>query len=618
MKRFQHLIISLFLIASMNAKADSWIDPTWRKMLDNSDVVALVEYVSSGDFNAKAKIVSMYKGALKVGDVIEISEFSNRYGPIDKMEKGDRYVVFLNRRDKSDQVLSYYVQSPTSGDLKVKGKNVQYDLTSTTFHQNQHFHSLKQFEEFLEAYYDRKKAPKLISQLRPRLLSDADPEVVAQHLMKLYFLGFDEFEEVYDEFADYGSVTTKYALAQLLGNVRNDQSREVLFKLLKDDSSLVQGEAVRQLKKEPIEIVGPLLVEHLKTASSRNYGPINLMDPVMNRSDGGKNEIIRALGEMRYKAAVPALLPLLNTNDPDQFKLVVESLKAIGSKEYIPYFNSNLLQKNEELASTIATFIVSDSLNECLPSLKYFISNCNRNSRRDQSWMITNLSALKSSDIKNFLLFDYQRFQTYADTLESRKQLKWNAAYIESFTRLKTKEARPYIYASIYDWMGISPDFVRNPALFDLKKSEERALSEKFNSLPDFKNYKLSHDIAFIRESEESTGKKVAVYHMIEVVIPSEEEPKSARQRIAKLLEIAPKNVYIRFDSGAYYNESQDRFDEKRPNNPANLFIEYAKAIPNQKDAAFLQALIDNGYISEPYYKERALDAIKSIKVALP
>ncbi len=640
MKLLRSIVILGFVLASFKAKADSWIDPSWREMLDTSNLVALVEYVNSGDFQAEAKIISVYKGNLKPGDLIWISNFSNRYGPIDKMEKGDKYVVFLNLIDQNeDRTFAYdeqlaqnlipkgfvdayknnrafWTPSPTSGDLKVKGKNVRYDLTSTTFHANQKFYSLRQFEQFLNAYFQKKPNAKLVSALRDGLISDSDPDQVSQHLMQLYFLGYDKYEEVYDEFADYAPENTKFALAQLLGNVKNDQSRNVLTKLLKDDSSRVQGEAVRQLKKEPVEIVGPLFVENLKKASPRNFGPGNLMNPVMNRIDGGKTEIIRALGEMKYKPAIPDfLLSLLNTDDPDQFELVIDALRAIGSRDYVNALNSNLLNKNDKLAYKIAEVIVSENLRECLPSLKYYLSNCDRN--KANRYLISKIAEFGDKETVSFLLFDYQRFLSDSQKLESDKQLDWNNAYIGAFTTLKAKEARNLIYNSIFDWTGFNLDFAKNPKLFEIKKASENEMKQKFGAFPEFKTYKLSHDIAFIKNtSDVSKGENPMVEHLIEVVIPSEDEPKVAREKLLSKLNIDPKNLYIKFDSGIYWQQIQTRFDKGK--DPTDAFAKYAEALPNLEDAAFFQALIDNNALRNSYQEYIFSEAIRKIRSSVP
>ena len=227
------ILISGFLF-SPESKSDTWLDPTWKQMLDSSEVVAMIQYTSNGSFRASAKVLAVYKGDLKTGDEIWISGFSNRYGPIDKVRYGDKYLVFLNRNQYVEQLYddsdkwreyvwgtyhvdietilmltvltggllvvfslfrsvsagksrasvewsallmmivvwcwhmglrdlasafkkrpAYSVSSPSSGDLKVYGDQVRYDLISTTYHREQSFYALETFESFLFAYYQK-------------------------------------------------------------------------------------------------------------------------------------------------------------------------------------------------------------------------------------------------------------------------------------------------------------------------------------------------------------------------------------------------------------------------------------------------------------------------------
>ncbi|MFW5852102.1 MAG: hypothetical protein ACOCWB_07760, partial [Bacteroidota bacterium] len=175
MKRLSIIITFILLtLSTFQVKADSWIDPDWKEMIDSSDVIALIEYTSEGDFRAKAKPLTIYKGQLNTSE-IWISGFSNRYGPIDEMSPGDKYIVFLNFYEPTDRTLeywqeqikedpeltdyyealkagnAYYVWTPTSGDLKVKGKTVQYDLLQTSYYGKQSFYPLDEFETFLKA-----------------------------------------------------------------------------------------------------------------------------------------------------------------------------------------------------------------------------------------------------------------------------------------------------------------------------------------------------------------------------------------------------------------------------------------------------------------------------------
>lgn len=648
MRRHIKILLTIICLTfTVQTKADSWVDPTWKRMLDSSDVIALVQYTSKGDYRASAKILTVYKGQLKTGDEIYISGFSNRYGPIDKMSKGDKYLVFLNLNQPDEKRIeywndelktkpglkkyvdalknnkAYYVWSPTSGDLKIKGKTVQYDLIQTSFYNKQNYYSLSEFEDFLITYNDRSKASdfcdKLITGLKP--VTESDP--TAQHLMKLFLLGCNKYNNIFEDYVKVNDPSSKYALAQLMGNIRSVESRNILIALLDDKHSIVQGEVVRQLKNEPAEIVAPILLKRLKTSSGANFGPSNIMDPVMNRIDGGKVEIIKTLGDLKYKAAVPDLLLLLDTENDDLFELVIAALKKIGSKEYIPYINKHLDNKTHELIYSISRLISEDSLVECLPSFKNFISTCDRNKHPSYEYTLSTCCGIghfKDSATIAFLLSDFKHFFTYKDTVNSGEQKDFTKEYIETFTDLKLKEARPLIYKSIYDWFGLNEDFGKSPKLFEVKKQLEDSIRTAFSSDLRKTGYELDHCIAFIENTGEVlSGKKPQVKYLIEITIPSTEASKGEEylDLLAKELNLPKENVYIRFSDGVYYKDIQNRFDKSISSTPIVSFLDYAKAIPDPADLAFLQGLLDNNFINDDYYQKRIIETIDEIKTSL-
>lgn len=644
-QHFKVWLAIIFLTLTVVAKADSWIDPTWKKMLDSSDVIALVEYTSNGDFRASARILNIYTGQLTIGDEIFVSGFSNRYGPIDKMKKGDRYVVFLNFNQPTEKGIeywekesvskpelktyvnaykknkAYYVWSPTSGDLKIQGKKVQYDLTQTSYYSKQNYYSLTAFENFLKAYNDMTKAvevnKKLLLKIKPANNSDSN----AQHLMQLFLLGYNQYNNIFEEYIKVKNPSSKYALAQLMSNIKTEKSRNILIALLDDKESIVQGETVRQLKNEPAEIVAPILVQHLKTSSEANFGPSNIMDPVMNTIDGGKIEIIKTLGELKHKPAVPHLLLLLDTENDQLFKLIIDALKNIGSREYIPYINKHLDNKTNNLIFRISMMIAEDSLVECLPSFKRFISTCNRNSHPNYEYTVSNCCGIghfKDRSTISFLLLDYKRFLTSKDSLESSKQKYWTRNYIETFTELKVKEARPLIHESIHNWFGLNEDFGKYPKLFDTKKQLEDSIKSVFAKRFEAKGYTLNYCIAFIENTDQvANGIKPKVKFIIEVTIPTTDKGDEHQALIVQSLNLPTENVYIRFKDGVYHIEKQDRFDENISSTPIDSYISYAKAIPYQPDVNFLQGLLDNNFVRDDYYQKRIKEAIEEIKTKL-
>jgi hypothetical protein len=644
--RLKLLLTISCLTLAVQSKADSWIDPDWKEMLDKSAVIALIQYTGNGDFRARAKILVVYKGQVKAGDEIWISGFSNRYGPIDKMKNGDRYIVFLNLQvptARSIEILdeelakkpelkefvvaykdkrSFYVWTATSGDLKVAGKTVQYDLTSTTFYKKQQFYSLKEFEDFLKAYHQQQNAAEFCKSLLNKLRPASEAALNTQLLMQLYLLGFNQYDDVFEQYTRVNNISSRYALAQLMGNIKTEPSRKILFTLVEDKNSLVQGEAARQLTNEPVELVGQILLKNLHSSSEVNFGSSNIMNPVMNAIDGGKVEIIRALGELKFKPAIPELLLLLDTDNERLFRLAIDALKNMGSREYIAYINKHLEKKTHNLIFPISTMIAEDSLIECLPDFRNFISTCNRNQHINYVYTISECCGIGHFNNKttiSFLLSDYERFFTYKDTLESSNQRSWTNAYFEIFTELKLKEARPLIYRSVYDWMGYNQDFGTNPALFKLKANLEDTFRHAFNNRLSSKQYALNHCIAFIENtSAVISGEAPVVRYMIEATIPlpssSFDKAEPHQEIIAKELNLPAKDIFIKFSDGIYYNAVQDRFAEHNTSTFIDNFLDYVKAVPDQASIKFLQGLLDHNCIRDKFYQDRIKEAIGEMK----
>jgi hypothetical protein len=643
---FFTLILTLRL--QHQAKADTWEDPTWETMLEKSDVIALIEYTNNGDFRAAAKIVKSYKGSLKTGDKIWISGFSNRYGPIDKANKGDKYIVFLNVNKPNKKNIAYWnkelktkpelkeyvsaykkrksysVWSPTSGDLKIKEKTIQYDLTQTSFYSKQNYYPLEQFEKFLITYINKSTDKAFVNDIISKLTPFSENELTCQYFMQLNLLHYSTYHSFFSAYVNASQPANRYALAKLMSNIDSEQSRTILITLLDDKNSIVQGEAVRSLKNGPVDIIAPILLSHLKTAGSENIGPSNIMNPLTNKAlDGGKVEIIKTLGELNYKPAIPELLPILDTDNDELFTLVIEVLKKMNCREYITYINKHLDQKTDNLIYEISKLIVAENLTECLPSYKHFITTCNRNKHPSYSYTLLKCCGLghfNDSTSISFLLSDFKHFFTYKDTLDNSKQKDWTNAYIETFTKLKVKEARPIIYNAIYDWCGLNEDFGKNQSLYTHKRNLEDSLKKTFERNLQGREFKWDHCIAFIENTTEiSQGTAPKANYQIQVTVPTTEasEGNGYVDLIAKELNLPRASVFIRFSDGVYFNAIQNRFDKEIMHTPLYSFIDFARAVPTHADIAFLQSLLDSKSISESYEQEKIKEAIKDIKSAI-
>ena len=639
-------------LSTFQVKADSWTDPDWKEMIDSSDVIALVEYTSEGDFRAKARPLIIYKGKLNTKE-IWISGFSNRYGPIDKMSPGDKYIVFLNFYEPTERALeywkeqikkepeltdyyealktgnAYYVWTPTSGDLKVKRKTVQYDLLQTSYYGKQNYYPLAEFETFLKATSQTKNS-KFHEELLKKVKSNATKEISAQYVMMLYLSSFKSYDSVFQTIANEQKPEPCYALAKLLGEVKDQKSRDILVQLLDNENSVVQGEVVRQLSDEAPEFIGPILLGHLDSAGEGGIYPSNLMDPVMNRIDGGKIEIIRTLGEINYKPAAKSLLPLLETEDDYIFELVINVLIQLDSKDFIPYINEHLIKRTKPLIFEICQIITDNDLKECKPALIEFISNHNRNDHPSYEYAISThmgLAHFDDQETRDFLLNDFENLLNNNDTIESDKLKDWIREYIETFKNLESKEARPLIYNSLFKWFGYNYDFAVHPELFTIKKSIEDSINQKALTILEGNNVAEIQTMVFISNTSEYGENFTPSYEQIilirlepsKIKLEGNDEIwsilKNVKEKLSEELNIPVDQISSR--SGSYVSNLDDRFDVDIDWSPMQKFYKYAIELPNENDLLFFRTLSQSGFAKDDFDKRQLNRTITEIEEKL-
>lgn len=627
MKRQTTLFTFILLTFSiLNVKADSWIDPSWSEMIDESDIIALVEYTTEGDVYAKAKARTVYKGKLETKEIL-ISNFSNRYGPIDTMRPGDRYIVFLKHNKPSESELkygekqinektaladyyqalkegrAYYVWSPTSGDLKVENGKVQYDLLQTSYYRKQAFYPLKEFESFLKATQLTNKS-KFHKKTLDQLKKNALEEHSSRNLIMLYLTSFNTYDEIFQTIVDDQQPSLCYALAKLLGKVKTDKSRDLLVQLLDNKNSIVQGEVVRQLSSENPAFIGPILLARLNSAGENGVYPSNIMDPAMNQIDGGKIEIIRTLGNIKYKPAAESLLPLLETTDRDLFELIVNVLIQLENNDFIPYINKHLKNRTKSMIFTISEIITENDLIACKPALMEFISNHDRSTHPSYEYTISSyygLAHFDDQETREFLLTDFENLLDSSELIESSKLNRWIREYIETFTELEFKEAKPLIYKSLFKWYGYNYDFALHPELFEIKNNIEDSVNRKVATILKDTDILEGKTLVFIHNTEEF-GKNFTpdfTYITLVNLDPSEITDISYEEVWVKMKELKEKLSTeltipierISFRRGPYINSYDERFDKSAYFTPMNKFYDYIIELPNEDDLFFLKAL---------------------------
>jgi hypothetical protein len=264
--------------------------------------------------------------------------------------------------------------------------------------------------------------------------------------------------------------------------------------------------------------------------------------------------------------------------------------------------------------------IAEDSLVECLPSFKNFISTCNRNKHPSPDYTISTccgIGKFNENSTISFLLSDYEKFLTYKDTLESSKQKSWTNQYIETFTELRIKEARLLIYKSIFDWHGLNEDFGKSKMLFEIKEKSETSYKANFSPTLVKKGYELNHVIAFIENTNEVlAGKTPKIKFIIEVKVPSDYKVKINFQEIVKEINLPESNISFRYNDGVYHGNIEDRFDKNISVTPLTKFINYAKLLPNKLDIDFFQNILDSNF-PVGNYRDDIIEAIEQIKKQL-
>ena len=651
------IFLAFFCLGLSFAKADTWFDPDWKEMMYLSDVIALVEYTQEGAFRAKAKPITIYKGQLK-SDEIWIGGFSNRYGPIDTMKVGDRYIVFLKRskltkRGKQhweeriaenpeledylkalEAGNSYFVWTPTSGDLKVMEDKVQYNLMTTTNYQHP-YHPLEEFEYFLRAAFQNDKQL-FFQETLNKVVNHSIDQQVAQYLFMLYLTGYNIFQPVFKTVADQKNPESDFALAKLMGQIKTKQSRDLLVQLLDNDNSVVQGEVVRQLANEDPKYVGPILLSHLPSSGETGMYPTNIMNPVRNSLNGGKLEIIKTFGQLKYKPAIEHLVPLLSTEDDYLFTLLVDVLVEMESKAFVPYLIQHLEKGTKTLIFEICQIITKNNLEECKKPLMEFIKAHNRNDHPSYEYAISKYMGLAHFDdleTRDFLLNDFSQLLATIDTLESSKQEDWIREYIEVFTELKEKRARPLVYQALFDWFGYNQDFADYPPLFSVKAQTEEELRETMiELLPDYplsgvqvlvhlkntaaiiKGQKPKYDyITWIKlDGDSLIGSKPLMDYNNPKVDTIFKYLNEVQQIISNSLDLAEDRITV--SCGSFWDNMEDRFDHDIAFSPMGKFYKYAQAVPNEKDLTFLEKLKESGFTKNEYEEIELQKVILEIK----
>ncbi|MEL6638451.1 MAG: HEAT repeat domain-containing protein [Bacteroidota bacterium] len=623
--------------------ADTWTNPSWPQMLQESKLIALVEYTSSGTYRARAKIVKTYRGQATAKE-IWIAGLSNRYGPIDEVQPGDRYLVFLrpsrlpyrNSERWKKQLAedpsfadyhaslsngqAYHVWTPSAGDLRVKRQRVQYSLLQTGFSDQHAFHPLRTFEQFL-ATIDQSNPFPFHRQMVGKLRKHLEEERATQHLLMLQLTGYHQYEVPYEGIAEVGTNEACLALARLLGQVEGALARDLLIRLLDHNNGLVQAEAVRQLSAEDADFIGPILLRQLTAANDPASYPEGLLRPGQERISPGLIQIIRSLGQLDYQAAIPTLLPLLDTEEAHLFSTVLYALHQLGTDAYVPYLNRKIKAGSSKQLSIIARFVTNNDIEACIPALMHFIAHHDKTEYPTQSTIISpqgGLAHFRSDSVEQFLYADFQSVLAMDGKAHRRSKGHWLGAYLNVFQQLDLTPDKALLYDALYDHYGLNQHFRNGAHHFRRKQQVEDSLVQLVSTIvhPIEPQAKITALVLIGRDLE-------VVDYTVHLQVPppqdrSTKEPEVLRSLSEQIYQRSSINQshLLRSSRSATFTDGARTiprsFDQLMVN-----FLRYLADHPDLQDLAFAQGLLDFGYAQSDFEKRLVNRCVEQMREKL-
>lgn len=513
----------------------------WKEWMDQSDIIAFVEYGQNDEGVSVAKVIKCYKGALNKGAEIGLSGmYKPQKSGLENLFKS-RYILCLS--ESQSDYFDVLASAP------VVMNRVECNLFKYREHETLRTTSLKQFESFLEAYLDPTKRPEVCKKIVRKLHLVDDAEKATLWLMQLYILEYNQYHDVFQSCLIYSKNSTRYALLKLMGNIHSTESRRIIAAYLKSRDLWLVGLAIQALGNEPPETVGPLLLEQFKIWKEKglkndiHYNITAVKDEPKNEfgriwdqvfgatyiSNGdsrvlseGYWEVIQALGKLQYKPAVPELLKFADECRRWDREEVLEVIKQIESGEYVNYLNGILESQNEELVSLAIKKILEDSLKECLPSLMNYISSIDRNANCNKSFIVSRtsgLGAFNDSITRNFLVVDFKKFENSRANFTCSNIEEWYLEYISSFKPHGEDCAHSVANEYLFNTYALNEDFGKYPSLFKIKKDLEEAAIARFQKILNENGYEwlsIVNAIAYIENTEEVIlGKAPKVHYAI-------------------------------------------------------------------------------------------------------
>lgn len=492
-------ICVLLASLALPAGASTWIDPDWKGLLVDSALIVQVEVVEGGAYVARVRVVATLKGRAPA-EVLWVGGFNNPHWPEhgiaeQALVKGKSFVLFLQPIDAATPVSdegpaglreavaaghAYTVPTPSSGDLPIEGGSVRFHLTRTSYPHVCELRPLAELTALIAAAL-RCSVPggtgadrAYLDGARERLARAEAPQEQAHWLTALTLCGEVRGDGL-DALAGSEAPAVRFAVARLAGQVAGDPRRVLLLRLLGDKDGVVAGEAVRQLACGAAEDIGPLLLARLDTVAEGSSGPGSIMNPIRNQLDDGKREIVRALGELRYRPAGAKLAPYLETDDDVLFGLVLATLDRLEYTDYVPHLEWQL--RHGTLIYEVTERIEAQKLSATRPSLEQVLRTRGDLSRHHRSCIVRALGAVGNSDSATLLAGELraalERPGSDHDDIRNGNDL------LQAVVGLGHPQARELAQAWAFYWTGVDATVAASARLLALKERLEGELTAR-------------------------------------------------------------------------------------------------------------------------------------------
>lgn len=308
----------------------------------------------------------------------------------------------------------------------------------------------------------------------------------------------------------------------------------------------------------------------------------------------------------------PTFIPREQYND---FEKAVNTAKSMGRKDYVALINKHLENDQEPFIFGICDYIKQDSLIECIPNLKKYITNCDRD-QISTDCSLYRLAQIGSPNEKDFIVDDFQSHLN-----QKLNTLPWLKSYIQSLILLNYPDGHHLVDQAFFDWTGINLDFAQYPKLFEIKKTLETQYYFNFPQQLIQEGYKLTNVIAFMDNTTEvaKANANPKVRYIVEIEFPygtsypygkDSTNEEASLQKIQELTKLPPKYINLKYNDGGYYIHKEDRFD----NSSLTVdYIDYITKFPNANGLHFIQFLHKRNYFTDydKYYVENYLEKQK-------